>query len=70
MERRFSPIGMEFAWPSFDVDSKREPTMQTIVIYITLPILFFFGLGLASLFFSNRDADGLPNENQNQSSQS
>ena len=53
MERRFSPIGMEFAWPSFDVDSKREPTMQTIVIYITPPILFYFGLGLSSLFFSN-----------------
>ncbi len=52
MERRFSPIGMEFAWPSFDVDSKREPTMQTtVMIYFIPPILF--GLGLASLFFSN-----------------
>ncbi len=53
MERRFSPVGMEFAWLSFDVESKREPTMPTIVIYITPPILFYFGLGLASLFFSN-----------------
>ncbi len=62
MERRFSPVGMEFARLSFDVDSKREPTMKTIVrrtlisgfaLLIFVPAILF-GLGLASLFYMRR----------------